>query len=103
MSNGENVETKGFATRLANPSAFLFVGALLAAPALALAPDLRCHPERGRLLTDEGSAVCFVTPHGSRELSGELVVWYYPPGRHVNAKNNKNGFATRPATNTRFY
>jgi hypothetical protein len=23
-------------------------------------------------------------------------VWYYPPGRHVNAKNNKKGFATRP-------
>ena len=38
----------------------------------------------------------FGTPHGSRELSSELVVWYYPPGRHVNAKNNKKGFATRP-------
>ena len=23
------------------------------------------------------------------------MVWYYPPGRHVNAKNNKKGFATR--------
>jgi hypothetical protein len=34
-------------------------------------------------------------PHGSSELSSELVVWYYPPGRHVNAKNNKKGFATR--------
>jgi len=33
----------------------------------------------------------FGTPHGSRELSSELVVWYYPPGRHVNAKNNKKG------------
>jgi len=28
----------------------------------------------------------FGTPHGSRELSSELVVWYYRPGRHVNAK-----------------
>jgi hypothetical protein len=37
----------------------------------------------------------FGTPHGSRELSSELVVWYYPPGRHVNAKNNKKGCATR--------
>jgi hypothetical protein len=37
-------------------------------------------------------------PHGSRELSSELVVWYYPPGRHVNAKNNKKGSATRPFT-----
>src|ERR1700735_134887 len=37
----------------------------------------------------------FGTPHGSRELSSELVVWYHPPGRHVNAKNNKKGSATR--------
>jgi hypothetical protein len=37
----------------------------------------------------------FGTPHGSMELSSELVVWYYPSGRHVNAKNNKKGSATR--------
>ena len=34
-------------------------------------------------------------PARVEELSSELVVWYYPPGRHVNAKNNKNGFAIR--------
>ena len=37
----------------------------------------------------------FGTPHGPRELSSELVVWYYPPGRHVNAKNHNKAFATR--------
>jgi hypothetical protein len=30
-----------------------------------------------------------------RELSSELSAWYYPPGRHVNAKSNTKGFATR--------
>jgi hypothetical protein len=50
------------------------------------------HPENPNPSNPEG----FGTPHGSRELSGELVVWYYPPGRHVNAKNNKPGSATRP-------
>jgi hypothetical protein len=49
------------------------------------------HPENPNPSNPEG----FGTPHGSRELSSELVVWYYPPGRHVNAKNNKKGFATR--------
>jgi len=49
------------------------------------------HPRNPNPSHPEG----FGTPHGSRELSSELVVWYYPPGRHVNAKNNKKGFATR--------
>ena len=49
------------------------------------------HPENPNPSNPEG----FGTPHGSRELSSELVVWYYPPGRHVNAKNNKKGCATR--------
>ena len=49
------------------------------------------HPRNPNPSNPEG----FGTPHGSRELSSELVVWYYPPGRHVNAKNNKKGFATR--------
>src|ERR1700735_3861023 len=50
------------------------------------------HPENPNPSHPEGVG----TPHGSRELSSELVVWYYPPGRHVNAKNNKKRFATRP-------
>jgi hypothetical protein len=49
------------------------------------------HPKNPNPSYPEG----FGTPHGSTELSSELVVWYYPPGRHVNAKNNKKGFATR--------
>src|ERR1700689_5827876 len=49
------------------------------------------HPRNPNPSNPEG----FGTPHGSRELSSELVVWYYPPGRHVNAKNNKEGLATR--------
>jgi hypothetical protein len=49
------------------------------------------HPQNPNPSNPEG----FGTPHGSRELSSELVVWYYPPGRHVNAKNNKKRFATR--------
>jgi hypothetical protein len=49
------------------------------------------HPENPNPSDPEG----FGTPHGSMELSSELVVWYYPPGRHVNAKNKKKGFATR--------
>src|SRR5580692_11350950 len=39
------------------------------------------HPVNPNPSTPEG----FGTPHGSRELISELVVWYYPPGRHVNA------------------
>jgi hypothetical protein len=36
------------------------------------------------------------TPHGSRELSSELVVWYYGPGRHADGENiETKGFATR--------
>ena len=54
------------------------------------------HPENPNPSNPEG----FGTPHGSRELSSELVVWYYPPGRHVNAKNNKKGFATRQKPTT---
>ena len=50
------------------------------------------HPKNSNPSNPEG----FGTPHGSRELSSELVVWYYQPGRHVNAKNNNQGFATRP-------
>jgi hypothetical protein len=49
------------------------------------------HSEKPEPFTPEG----FGTPHGSTELSSELVVWYYPPGRHVNTKNNTKGFATR--------
>jgi hypothetical protein len=50
------------------------------------------HPENPNPSTPEG----FGTPHGSRELSSELVVWYYPPGRHVNDENiETKGFATR--------
>jgi hypothetical protein len=49
------------------------------------------HPENPNPSNPEG----FGTPHGSRELSSELVVWYYPPGRHVHAKNNKKRSATR--------
>src|SRR6202046_5886609 len=49
------------------------------------------HPENPNPSNPEG----FGTPHGSRELSSELVVWYYPSGRHVNAKNNTKGSATR--------
>ena len=29
---------------------------------------------------------CGTRPHGSRKLSSELVVWYYPPGRHQEDK-----------------
>lgn len=37
------------------------------------------------------------TPHRPRELSSELVVWYYPPCHHVNGENiNAKGFATFP-------
>jgi hypothetical protein len=57
----------------------------------APASEALFHPESPNPSDLEG----FGTPHGSRELSSELVVWYYPPGRHVNAKNNKNGFAIR--------
>src|ERR1700735_5560820 len=49
------------------------------------------HPRNPNPSHPEG----FGTPHGSSELSSELVVWYYPPGRHVNAKNNNKGSATR--------
>ena len=41
------------------------------------------HPQNPNPSHPEG----FGTPHGSRELSSELVVWYYLPGRRVNAKN----------------
>ena len=56
------------------------------------------HPQNPNPSNPEG----FGTPHGSRELSSELVVWYYPPGRHVNAKNNKKRFATRLLRGTCF-
>ena len=50
------------------------------------------HPENTNPSYPEG----FGTPHGSWELSSELVVWYYPPGRHVNEENiGTKGFATR--------
>jgi hypothetical protein len=50
------------------------------------------HPENPNPSNPEG----FGTPHGSGELSSELVVWYYPPGRHVNGENiETKGFATR--------
>jgi hypothetical protein len=45
------------------------------------------HPENTNPSYPEG----FGTPHGSRELSSELVVWYYPPGRNVNAKIIRKG------------
>src|ERR1700735_2459548 len=55
------------------------------------------HPQNPNPSHPEG----FGTPHGSGELSSERVVWYYPPGRHVNAKNNKKRFATRRANKFR--
>jgi hypothetical protein len=51
------------------------------------------HPKNSNPSNPEG----FGTPHGSRELSSELLVWYYPPERHVNEENiETKGFATRP-------
>ena len=61
----------------------------------APASEALFHPENSNPSDLEG----FGTPHGSSELSSELVVWYYPPGRHVNAKNKKKGFATRQQLN----
>jgi hypothetical protein len=52
----------------------------------------RLHPRNPNPSYPEG----FGTPHGSRELSSELVVWYYPPGRPCQRENNRKGFATRP-------
>ncbi|MGD0401614.1 MAG: hypothetical protein ABSB66_00330 [Candidatus Acidiferrales bacterium] len=50
------------------------------------------HPENPNPSNPEG----FGTPHGPRELSSELVVWYYPLCRHVNGENiETKGFATR--------
>jgi hypothetical protein len=61
-----------------------------------LARALSCHPERGRLSADEGPAVRFGISDVSRKLSSELLVWYYPHGRHANGENiETNGFATR--------
>jgi hypothetical protein len=50
------------------------------------------HPANSNPSNPEG----FGTPHGSRELSSELVVWYYRPGRHADGENiETKGFATR--------
>jgi hypothetical protein len=79
---------KGFATRRATVTT---AGNKVQLTQPITASQALFHPENPNPSKPEG----FATPHGSRELSSELVVWYYPPGRHVNAKNNKKGFATR--------